>query len=76
MEIDTIMREIQELPLVERFLIVEQTLESIKNEELKLQEESKAEDQQIKRFKDYSVSEKSLAEDWLSEEDKRWDNLL
>jgi hypothetical protein len=76
MEINTIMREIQELPLVERFLIVEQTLESIKNEELKLQEESKAEDQQIKRFKDYSVSEKSLAEDWLSEEDKRWDNLL
>ncbi|MDE3182797.1 MAG: hypothetical protein KGM16_05200 [Bacteroidota bacterium] len=76
MEIDTIMREIQELPLVERFLIVEQTLESIKNEELKLQEESKAEDQRIKRFKDYSVSEISLAEDWLSEEDKRWDNLI
>ena len=76
MEIDTIMREIQELPLVKRFLIVEQTLESIKNEELKLQEESKAEDQQIKRFKDYSVSEISLAEDWLSEEDKRWDNLI
>jgi len=76
MEINTIIREIQELPLIDRFLIVEQTLESIKNEELKLQEELKGKYQQIKRFKDYSVNEKSLAEDWLSEEDKRWDNLL
>ena len=76
MEISTIIREIQELPLIDRFLIVEQTLESIKNEELKLQEELKGKYQQIKRFKDYSVNEKSLAEDWLSEEDKRWDNLL
>ena len=76
MEISTIIGEIQELPLLERFLTVEQTLESIKNEELKLQEESKGKYQRIKRFKDYSVNEKSLAEDWLSEEDNRWDNLF
>jgi hypothetical protein len=71
MEISSIIREIQELPLAERFLIVEQTLESIKKEELKQQMELPD-----KKFNDYSVNEKSLAEDWLSEEDERWDNLL
>jgi hypothetical protein len=76
MEINTIIREIQELPLDERFFIVQQTLESIKNEELKLQKKSDRENQNAKLFKDFSVNEKSLAEDWLSEEDKRWDNLL
>ena len=76
MEINTIIREIQELPLVERFFIVQQTLESIKNEELKLQKKSEGENQKAKLLKDFSVNEKSLAEDWLSEEDKRWDNLL
>lgn len=76
MEINTIIREIQDLPLVDRFLIVEQTLESIKNEELNLHKESGKEDLPLKRFKDFSVNEKSLDEDWLSEEDKRWDNLL
>lgn len=81
MEIDTIIREIRELPLDERFFIVEQTLESIKNEELKNKSGSaKNEDQKSysknKMFNDFSVNEKSLSEDWLSDEDKRWDNLL
>lgn len=81
MEIDTIIREIRELPLDERFLIVEQTLESIKNEELKNQRGSSENEahknySKSKGFRDFSVNEKSLAEDWLSEEDKRWDNLL
>jgi len=71
MEISSIIREIQDLPLAERFFIVEQTLESIKTEELKQQKELPD-----KKFNDYSVNEKSLAEDWLSEEDERWDNLL
>ena len=81
MEIDTIIREIRELPLDERFLIVEQTLESIKNEGLENQSGSVKDEAHkkysiSKGFKDFSVNEKSLAEDWLSEEDKRWDNLL
>ena len=81
MEIDTIIREIKGLPLEERFFIVEQTLESIKKEELKNQENSAGNEHhkdysKNKTFKDFSVNEKSLAEDWLSEEDKRWDNLL
>ena len=78
MEIDLIIREIQELPLAERFFIVEQTLESIKKEELKQpSDKNDAPDFSFKnKFNDFSVNEKSLAEDWLSEEDKRWDNLL
>jgi hypothetical protein len=71
MEIRSIIREIKGLPLAERFFIVEQTLESIKKEELKQQTEFSD-----KRVNDYSVNEKSLAEDWLSEEDQRWDNLF
>lgn len=37
MEVKTIIREIQELPLGKRFFIVEQTLKSIKKEELEHQ---------------------------------------
>lgn len=81
MEIDTIISQIRDLPLDERFLIMEKTLESIKNEELKIERGSLEKEPPTnyainKRFKDFSVNEKSLAEDWLSEEDKRWDNLL
>jgi hypothetical protein len=71
MEIRSIIREIKELSLAERFFIVEQTLESIKKEELKQLTEFSD-----KKLNDYSVNEKSLAEEWLSEEDQRWDNLL
>ena len=81
MEITTIIREIQELPLDERFFIVEQTLKSIKKEELKNQKKLDKkniyeESTNNEGFKDFSISEKSLSADWLSEEDNRWDNLL
>lgn len=81
MEINNIIREIKELPLEERFFIVEQALESIKKEELNHKKKSVKNDyptdySKSNRFKDFSVNEESLAEDWLSEEDKRWDNLL
>lgn len=81
MQIKIIIQEIQQLPLDERFLIVEQTWESIKNEELKQPTKSRPEDiydnyENDKKFRPYSISKKSLASDWLSEEDNRWDNLL
>lgn len=82
MEVKTIIREIQRLPLSKRFFVMEQTLKSIKNEELK--DETKIsvdelyDDETDKKLTDFShlVSEKSLADDWLSEEDNRWDSLL
>jgi len=42
------------------------------------EEEMKKNDfpEKTKTFSELSVSEKSLAKDWLSDEDKRWDNLL
>ena len=81
MEIKAIIREIQDLPLDEQFFIMEQTLKSIKKEELKNKSKSKRNDiyenyTNDKNFKDFSISEKSLAADWLSKEDNRWDNLL
>ena len=81
MEIKAIIREIQELPLDEQFFIMEQTLKSIKKEELKNKSKAKQNDiyenhSNDKNFKDFSISEKSLATDWLSKEDNRWDNLL
>lgn len=45
----------------------------IKEKKLKVNEDM------IKEDSDYEfmvLSEKSLAEDWLSDEDKRWDNVL
>ena len=81
MELETIIREIQELPLNEQFFIMEQTLKSIKKEEIKNRRKAKQKDifenyPNDKKFKDFSISEKSLATDWLSKEDNRWDNLL
>lgn len=81
MEIKAIIREIQELSLDERFFVMEQTLKSIKKEELQHQTKSESKDiyenyPNDKKFKDFSISEKSLATDWLSKEDNRWDNLL
>jgi hypothetical protein len=61
---------------------MEQTLKSIKNEELKDQTKISVDelydDETDKKLTDFShlVSEKSLADDWLSEEDNRWDSLL
>lgn len=81
MQIKSIIREIQQLPLDEKFVIIEQTLKSIKKEELKQYQKLDSESNEDgtvknKKFNVYSVSEKSLASDWLSEEDNRWDNLL
>ncbi|HZY36750.1 MAG TPA: hypothetical protein VFE53_08890 [Mucilaginibacter sp.] len=81
MEVKTIVHEIQQLPLSKKFFVMEETLKSIKNEEMKYQTEITANelydnsgDEQT-NFP-YLVSEKSLANDWLSEEDSRWDKLL
>ena len=68
MELQTIIAEINLLPLHKKFFVMEQTLQAIKKEELKGQNED---DLFLA-----SVSEKSLAQDWLSEEDNRWDNIL
>ena len=81
MQIKSIIQEIQQLPLDERFYVMEQTLKSIKKEELKQHKESESDDiygdyVSEKKVNAYSVNEKSLAADWLSDEDNRWDNLL
>lgn len=70
MEVKKIIQEIQQLPLDKRFFIMEQTLKSIKQEGLNYAEDDN------KKFAAFTVSEKSLAKDWLSKEDNRWDNLL
>jgi hypothetical protein len=70
MELQTIIAEINLLPLRKKFFVIEQTLKAIKKEEFKGQPEN--EDDLFLA----GVSEKSLAEDWLSEEDNRWDKLL
>jgi hypothetical protein len=62
---------------------MEQTLKSIKEEKLKHQTEiavdelydDYAGDKELTDFS-YLISKKSLADDWLSEEDNRWDRLL
>lgn len=83
MEVKTLVKEIQRLPLSKRFFVMEQTLKSIKKEELNQQIEKTVEllyddyanDKELTAMS-YLVSEKSLAKDWLSEEDNRWDKIL
>lgn len=75
MEAKSIVQEIQRLPLTKRFWVMEQTLKSIKKEELQHQIDDFKDDKDSAFF-DFSVSEKSLAKDWLSAEDNRWDKLL
>jgi hypothetical protein len=83
MEVKTIVKEIQRLPLSKRFFVMEQTLKSIKKEELNHQTEKSVDmlyddytnDKELTTIS-YQVSEKSLAKDWLSEEDNRWDKIL
>lgn len=70
MEVVQLMQEIERLALAKKFFIVEETLKSIKQEELIHQSTSNYEDIS------YLISEKSLAKDWLSEEDNRWDLVL
>lgn len=80
MQVKSIIQEIQQLPIDKRFYVLEQTLKSIKKEEFKLQTSDELnndydEDKEL-NFPAHLVSEKSLATDWLSEEDKRWDDIL
>lgn len=83
MELKTIVKEIQRLPLSKRFFVMEETLKSIKKEELNHQAEKAVDvlyddytnDKELTTIS-YQVSEKSLAKDWLSEEDNRWDKIL
>ena len=76
MEVNTILAEIERLPLTERFLVMERTLTSIKNYELTHQIDHEIDDDSAPTFPTVSVNEISLAKDWLSEEDNRWDSVL
>ena len=76
MEVNTILAEIERLPLTERFLVMERTLTSIKNHELTHQIDHEIDDDSAPAFPAVSVNEISLAKDWLSEEDNRWDSVL
>lgn len=83
MEVKIIVQEIQRLPLSKRFFVMEQILKSIKKEELNHQIEKVgnilyddyANDKKLNAIS-YLANEKSLAKDWLSEEDNRWDKIL
>lgn len=80
MQVKTIINQIQRLPLRKRFLVIEETLKSIKNEELKSDNKDIFDDEQDFNFTEVNsflpINEKSLAKDWLSEEDSRWDKIL
>ncbi|MDX2190116.1 MAG: hypothetical protein SFY32_09645 [Bacteroidota bacterium] len=76
MEVRAIVREIKRLPLSKRFLIIEQTLKSIKKEELSPQIDEDIEEDKGVNYSDISVNHESLAKDWLSSEDNRWDKIL
>ena len=76
MEVKTIVKEIQRLPLTKRFWIMEQTLKSIKDEELKHNIYPDFDDEKDLSISALSLNEKSLAKDWLSNEDNRWDKIL
>lgn len=76
MEVKTIVQEIQRLPLTKRFWVMEQILKSIQKEELSHPIEDDFDDEKDLSFSSLSVSEKSLAKDWLSNEDNRWDKIL
>jgi len=72
MEVNAIIQEVKRLPLNKQFLVMEQTLKSIKNNELS-QHIVWADDNTDSM---YMVSETSLAKEWLSPEDNRWDDVL
>lgn len=78
MQVKTIIQEIQQLSLRKRFLIIEETLKSIKKEELKNEHKVIFDDSDDVNavHSMMSINEKSLAKDWLSEEDNRWDKIL
>jgi hypothetical protein len=77
MQVKSIIHEIQQLPLDEKFFVMEQTLQSIKDEELKQLSSPKTTDySENSDLYAHLVSEKSLSKEWQSKEDNRWDNLL
>lgn len=80
MNLNSLIQQIQLLPLSERFFVMEQTLKSIKEDELNHEKQLSNDDTLIskgnKKTISHQVNEKSLAKDWLSEEDNRWANLL
>ena len=76
MEVETLVQEINRLPLAKRFFVIEQTLKSIKNEELSHQLDDDSDHEKDLTFSTLSVNEKSLGKDWLSTEDSRWDKIL
>ena len=71
-----LIQEIQRLPLSKRFFVLEQTLKSIKNEEIRLQLISNSDETDDLSLFTLAANEKSLAEDWMSAEDNRWDKVL
>jgi len=71
MEVNTIIQEIERLPLSKRFLVMEHTLKSIKKDEL--QSVVWGDDRSDSL---YAVAETSLAKEWLSPEDDCWDSVL
>ena len=72
MEVNAIIQEVKRLPLSKQFLVIEQTLKSIKRNELS--QHIVWDDDNTDRL--YTVSETSLAKEWLSPEDDRWDDVL
>jgi len=83
MEVETLIYKIQQLSLQKRFFVMEQTLKSIKNEELNKENKTTTESlnteykTEIEHHNDsYLLSENSLSKDWLSVEDERWDTIL
>lgn len=76
MEAKNIVQAIQRLSLTKRFWVMEQILKSIKKEELSYRLDVDLDDEKVVPLSALSVSEKSLAKDWLSTEDNRWDKIL
>lgn len=77
MQVKAILQEIERLPLRKRFMIVQQALKSIEKEEnLIINSKNFDTNQDQFDFNNFKVNEKSLSEDWLSEEDHRWDQFL
>ena len=74
MEVSAIIQEVKRLPLSKQFLVMEQTLMSIKRNELS--QHIVWEDDNADSLNLYMVSETSLAKEWLSPEDDCWNDVL
>jgi hypothetical protein len=81
MKFSTIVHEVNRLPLSERISLIEQTLKTIKHENIQpIGNLKKSATKKTARSeavdKDYLINLPSLAEAWLSKEDDRWDQYL